>query len=414
MTDFMSDYLLWTKGNEAPYLFHKWGALSALSALVGRRFWTRNGKLWYYPHLYTLFVAEAGARKSTAMDFSKDLINAVGGIRVASTMCSVQAITKEMADEKFIGRKRFHNKVLNLEEEFNQYSIFATEFTSFIGTIAPEAMLDFLTGIFTEKAFDESFKGTGKGMFVGPYITLCGCLTPHTMKGVLKQALIAGGFARRTIFVWGGRGAPVPRPEDTTEQQAAFSRCVAWGREITKHSGELAFDEVSWGHYSKWYIANYNSLPDKRPIFQPYYSSKADLLFKCTVLLHLALHGPENKTLDYSLWEYLDKEFFLPTEVHLERVFEGTGINPEADAAAQVCTMLESMGKPMFRKKVEGMFFAHSMQIKDTLDHLISVGRLVERTLTIGGVGQRVIGTPEVMALVSDVEIATKMGGGTQ
>lgn len=410
MTDFMSDYLLWTRGNEAPYLFHKWGALSALSALVGRRFWTRNGKLWYYPHLYTLFVAEAGARKSTAMDFSKDLVNAVGGIRVASTMCSVQAITKEMSDEKFVGKKHFTNKMLGIEEEFNQYSIFASEFTSFIGTIAPDAMLDFLTGIFTEKTFDESFKGTGKGMFVGPYITLCGCLTPHTMKGVLKQALLAGGFARRTVFVWGGRGTPVPRPEDTVEQQEAFARCVAWGREITKHSGELLFDEKSWEHYSKWYIENYTSLPDRRPIFQPYYSSKADLLFKCTVLLHLAMYGPENKVLDYSLWDYLDKEFFLPTETHLDRVFEGTGMNPEADAAAQVCRMLEAMGKPMARKKVEGMFFAQSREITKTLDHLIAVGRLVQRSVTKDGIYMAFLGDPETMSQYSDVDLGK--GGG--
>lgn len=412
LSNFIEDYLLFTSGNESPPLYHKWVCLSTLSALVGRRFWITNGHTTYYTHLYTLLVGDAGVRKSAAMDRGKDLVRDVGGIRVGATMSSVQAITKEMSDEKFIGRKTFINQSMgNLVEEFNQYSIFATEFTDFLGNIAPEAMASFLTGIWTDKIYDETYKGTGNSCFVGPYITLCGCLTPSSMKGFLKQTIIGSGFARRTVFVWATRGPGVARPSLTQEQKDARARCVLWGKEIAKHSGEMIMSPETWAAYDEWYLKNYNSINDRKPNLQGYYSSKHDLLFKTSILATLAIHGPEAREIDFATWEFLDKQFFLPMEENLERVFEGAGINPNSDGVIKVVRMLESVGLPFSKKKLEAMFldnFTSTNELRDCLSHLVAVGRLQEKTISVNGVLLGTcIGTPEAMQKATNEEMAT-------
>jgi hypothetical protein len=397
MPTFIEDYLFATSGNESPVVYHKWSCLSALSALVGRRFWFNHGPFTYYPNFYTLLVGDAGVKKSSAMDRAKDLIRAVGSIPIAATSTSKEAITKMMGDEKYEGRKKFTNSSLHLEEEYTQLAIFATEFTSFLGMIAPESILDFLTGIYTEKVYDEKFKGTGNQFFPGPYVTLLGCLVPHTMKGVLKQAVVQGGFSRRTMFVYGFSAPPVAWPEYTPAQQAAFARCVSWGKEIAKHHGEMRFSETDKERFKAWYDANYNSVSDKKPVLQPYFRTKHEFLLKTLMLMTLSIDGPSARMMDFATLEYLDRNFFAPVEEHLERVFDGTGTNPEAEAAAQVCRMLESLNKPMPRKKIEALFFASSREITKTVDHLVMVGRLSQKTASVNGVMQNYIGTPACM-----------------
>lgn len=417
MTDFITDYLFATSGNESPLAYHKWSCLSALSALCGRRFWFNHGPFTYYPNFYCLLVGDAGVKKSSAMDRAKDLIRAVGKIPIAATSTSKEAITKMMGDEKYEGKKTFESELLvpggptiKRIETYTQLSIFATEFTSFLGAIAPESILDFLTGIYTEKVYDEKFKGTGNQFFDGPYITLLGCMTPHTVKGVLKQSIVQGGFSRRTMFVYGFSAPPVAWPEFTTEQKAAFERCVQWGKSIAHCHGEMFFLSEDREKFKAWYDQNYTAVTDKKPVLQPYFRTKHEFMLKVAMLFTLAVYGQDRRIIDFETIEYIDKTFFSVVEENLERVFDGTGTNPEAEAAAQVCRMLESLGRPMLRKKIEGMFFANSKEITKTIDHLIMVGRLVQRSITKDGVYVAYIGDPETMAKYSDVDLGN--GGG--
>jgi len=72
---FLHDYHIFTSGNEAPQIFHRWAALSCLSHAVGRKVWVQWGILGnVYPHLYLIFVGDPGSKKSTAMNIAKNLI----------------------------------------------------------------------------------------------------------------------------------------------------------------------------------------------------------------------------------------------------------------------------------------------------------------------------------------------------
>ncbi len=408
---FISDYLLANSLNESPVIYHQWCCLSALSILAGRRFWIRLGPFTYYPNYYTLLVGDPGVKKNTALDPVKDLIRKVGGIPIAATSTTKEAITKEMGHEKYRGRKFFKNPTTNLLEEYNQLAIVAGEFTTFLG-VNPIGMVDFLTNIYTERVYEEKYKNTGESFFNGPYITLLAGMTPEIVKGYLKLNILTGGYSRRTMFVYGTRYKPIAIPGYTAEMQSAFDRCVAWGKALQERAGEVTLTPEAWTWYESWYNENFANLKEKKPSTQAYFGTKHEFLFKTGILF--ALSERENLVLRPEDLDAMEKMFFQPAEKNLERVFEGAGINPNAGAAAQVCRMLEALDKPLPLKHIKAIFFDQVTSIndlEDTLTHLCAVGRLAQRSINVNnqllGV---IIGTPGSLQRCTNEEAVAILG----
>jgi hypothetical protein len=251
---YIKNYLHLTSNTESPIDYHRWACLASLSVLSGRRFWFRLGPITYYPNLYVVLVGHPGVKKSSALDRAKDIIRGVNAtgvckIPIAAAQASKEFIAKAMSHEKFPGRRYFKPPGAMAAEEYNQYAIFATELTQFIG-INPIGMLDFLTTVYTEKVYDCDTKGQGSDLVVGPYITMLACLTPEMLKGFLKMNILTGGFARRTVFVYGIQGQIILIPGLEQSQIDAGNACIEWGKELQNHCGEFTFGPGA----EEWYI----------------------------------------------------------------------------------------------------------------------------------------------------------------
>ena len=404
---FISDYLTFTANTESPPDYHRWSCLSALSVLAGRRFWFDLGPIRYYPNLYVVLVGHPGVKKSSALDRAKDIVRGVNCCPIAAAQATKEYIARAMSNDKFKGKKFF--KYDGRMEEYNQYAIFATELTQFIG-VNPLAMLDFLTTVYTEKVYDCDTKGQGSDLVVGPYITLLACLTPEMLKGFVKMNILTGGFARRTQFVYGAYGTPVPWPGLSAEQHKSQYACVDYGKKMQMYSGEFLMDEEAKNWYEDWYIKLQTNITEiSRPATEGYYRTKHEVLFKCAMLVSLS-EDLENRTITQEHLEITENRFLLPYEKNLERVFEGAGINPNAAAAAQICRMLEALDRPMSKKRLEATFYDQATslsELRDTLEHLVNVGRLAKRDLVHNGkIVGTVIGTPQAMRRHSDGDLA--------
>lgn len=348
-------------------------------------------------------------KKSSAMDRAKSIVRGVKCCPIAAAQATKEFISKAMSHEKFPGKKYFKHPD-GTAEEYNQYAIFATELTQFIG-VNPIGMLDFLTTVYTENVYDCDTKGQGSDLVYGPYITLLACLTPEMLKGFLKMNILTGGFSRRTIFVYGTRGGIVPIPQRPPPELE--KGLVEWGVRIQDYAGEFSFGKGAEEWYVDWYTKLQTNLMDiSKPTTVGYYSTKHELLFKVCMLI--ALSETFKPIIEIGHFELAEKYFFQPVEKNLERVFEGSGINPNSPAAVQICRMLESLSKPMNRKHIEAMFFdsATSLhELRDTIQHLVAVGRLAERTITVNGqLMGTVLGTPESIANHNDAQLATFLG----
>lgn len=407
---FISSYIRATEGNESPLSYHLWSCLSCMSVAAGRRFWFNLGRIEYKLNLNVLLVGDPGVKKSTAMDFPKDLIRETGIAPLAASQTTREAIGKMMSHEKFKGKKVFKHEDKSIE--YNQLAIFATEFTQFI-SVNPEGMLEFFTAVYTEKVHSTEYKNAGSDYVLHPYITLLGCLTPHMLKGYLKMNVLTGGFSRRCVFVWGQQERIIPIPQRPPADAMSF--LVNWIERLQDKSGEFVFGPGAEEWYCDWYTSLQKNMKDvAKPTTEPYYRTKQELLFKVAMLICLSeTEGTDLRILP-GHFELAEKNFFKPIEKNLERVFEGSGINPNSTVSVQVCRMLEALNKPMNKKHLLGMFGDQATSwrdLTDTISHLILVGRLEERTLNSNGVLLgTVIGTPQAIQGYTDVELLVFLG----
>ena len=402
---YISSYLTMVSNTEPPLPFHQWACLSSISTLAGRRFWMNLGPIRYHTNLMVVLVGDPGVKKSSAMDRAKDIVRAVKCCPMAAAQVTKQFIGKAMSHEKFPGKRYYKHGDETIE--YNQYAIYATEFTQFLGA-DPIGMLDFLTTIYTEKVYDCDTKNQGSDLILGPYITMLACMTPEIVKGFLKMNILTGGFSRRTVFVYANRGNLIPKPSLTPEQVRAQEYCVEWGKALQHRSGEFVMSEAADKWYVDWYMALHTKLTEiAKPSTMGYYTTKHELLFKAAMLI--ALSEGTSLTLEVAHFE-LAERFFRPVEDKLERVFEGSGINPNASSAIQICRMLEAMDRPLNKKHLEAMFFDQATSIselRDTICHLVLVGRLSERAIVINGqLMGTVIGTAASIQAYTDAQLA--------
>jgi hypothetical protein len=76
--DFFSLYLDYTKDTECPTFFHRWCALSIVSAWLGRDIRFPFGHFSVHPNMYCMFIGLAGTKKSTAIKIGATLLKDAG------------------------------------------------------------------------------------------------------------------------------------------------------------------------------------------------------------------------------------------------------------------------------------------------------------------------------------------------
>lgn len=394
---FLADYLEYTGGNEAPKLFHVWSGLSVLSSLVSRKVWLQQGIFTWYPNLYVVLVGEPGNGKSTALDIAKAVIRAQRDVPLAADAMTVQALLRHMSEEKSPCKKNFSHPVTKQIIEYTPVTIFAGELVSFL-SMDPHGWIVFLTTVYHEDVHEVKTKNKGDDLINGPFVTLLGCLTPDIANNMQQQRIISTGFARRTIFVWGTRsGDAVPFPEITQAMLDAKSRFMAYAQELKKVKGEFTWGPGAKEWYGPWYIwLRKNIGKMSTPATAGYYESKHVQLLKTAMLISLS----ESTDLILRL-EHLQValQFLEQTEVHLSRVFEGSGHNENAGAAVAIYEFIEKANDAIPLKRIKTTFYA---QVKDglagidkILHHLTSSDRLVKWTAQLGnGLSVDMVATP--------------------
>lgn len=409
---FISNYLHMVENTKPDYVYQVWSMLSTLSVFAGRRVWFPFGPRRYYPILYVALVGDPATGKSTAMERSLDVVRGAGICPVSGTRITKEALIKRMASEKFSGRKLYMEGTRQVE--YNQYAIFATEFVDFLGLDA-QGFLDFFTAAWDQPILDTETLHQGQSVVVGPYITLLACMTPEKLKGFMKLSVLTGGFARRCAWIYSSQRNRIDWPSFTESQQAAKDWCIEYGKRQQNIAGAFAITEDCKRLYETWNKENHETLLDKPPACRGWYESKGEILFKVSMLV--ALGEEQGLLIDVPHYNAALKFCdFLEGKngERLNRVFEGAGINPNAGVSVQICNMLVALNRPMNKKQLRGMFGDQASSwrdLDDTLTHLVSVGKLSERTLqSNGSVLGTVIGTPTAMMGLSDSECVPFLG----
>ena len=403
-TSFIEDYFCMVQNTKPAYVYQVWSMLSTLSVFAGRRMWFPFGPKRYYPHLYTILVGDPGNGKSSAMERSMDIVRESGVVPLSGTRITKEALMERMSNEKSKGRKLFVYD--GQQVEWNAYAIYATEIVDFLGA-EPQGFLDFLTAAWDQSVVQNETKHQGNNLIVGPYVTLFGCMTPEKLKGMMKLSILTGGFARRCAFVYSADRHIINWPSFTKEQAEAKARCIEFGRRVQALSGPFTWTQEVTEMYNAWNENNERTLTDKPMTVRGWFDSKGEMLWKLSMLA--ALGSTERLHIEAPHYR-MALRWCEMLEKTLERVFEGSGINPNSTAMSQICRMVEAMKVPIPEKKLLALFWdqvTDGRALQDTISHLCLVGRLKKVDVNVDGkfLGT-LIGTDQSLANCSMVSLA--------
>ena len=315
--------------SEASEQFVFWSGVFCLSAALRRRVYIPKrylGSWTCYPHMYIMFVAPAGMRKTTTMGYAIDLLEQVPSLSKGPTFVSSAALIDSLVKS-------------------DDCSIYLTceEFGDIILKTGHE-MYEFLTSMFDGKKNIES-KTVSRGFefAIRPCLNLFGATTPEWIASNIPEAVIGGGFASRVIFIY----------EDKNRQKRMYYTDADWDKfnKMEKDlvsdlnhialmlEGEFELSKDALDFMENWYQKSSDNHTNKK--LRGYIQRKPTHLHKLAQLLHVS----------YSDDLILYKEDFENaigilelTEENLPKVFAGVGKNPYTFDMSDIVTYVTMRG----------------------------------------------------------------------
>lgn len=382
--NFIENYAIYSSGNEASKVYHRWSAISVMSSVVSRKVWIDFGTFVHYPNLYIILVGDPGNGKSTAMSQARKLLREMDDIQVAPPSITKEALTQMMGEDKGGCMKTFEYE--DEPYEYSHLTMFANEIVTMLNTGGNAiGFIEFFTDIWDQPVFEYRTKGSGTDVINGPFVTLLGCMTPEQTGQMLKDNIISGGFSRRCLFVLTkNRGAPVPRPMTTPEQVEAKANCLEWMRMVHERVGVFTMTKETEDFYDQWYFKN-AKVHDAQtsPVMKSYYRTKDCLLCKVAMLYALATdwdmaQGITPLVLTIEHFEACLVQF-AEVEPNISKVFEGFGRNVLSDVSARVMNHIDAQGGRISQKSLGTFMWEHAdgNELDQVMAHLCSSGKIM-------------------------------------
>ncbi len=384
--NFLSDYDIYTEGNESPRIFHIWSALSTLSNFIGRRVWTEWGIIGnIYPQLYVILAGDPGCKKSTAMRISRRFVQGRGDVVIAPASITKEAITQMMGSEKSPCLTTF--EYLKERHEFSHLAVYADEFVNLINSGGnPIGMIDFFTEVWGSDLFLENTKNKGNQTIKAPYISMLACMTSDTVRSLMAQKIISGGMTRRCIFAYGkSEGKSIPFPTETGEQKAACLRLASHGQYLKNLAGPCYWTPEGRAFFEQWYHTNTKRRErESNSVLAQFLETKPEYVIKIAMLLALAEYDVKELCLEASHVERAT-ELVTLVENGSSDILSGTGRNPMALVQSDVMKTLSLSSIALNAKQLYTPNRGHAtwQEFQDVMAGLVATREVCEYVLNI-------------------------------
>lgn len=203
LKNWIQSYEEYARDNYCPDSFHLWTGLSVLAAALERKVWLVNGKIIFYPNIYTMLVTYAGVGKSTALERGVDLLERIKlevnpNIKLIAEQITEPGLVKDMEERQEIAltetKRMFHSSGFFCASEASASALQNTHGT-FTSTIT--------------RFYDcpKVFRKVTKGEHDRPteiynvcFNMLAGATFDY-LKTLVNESSVMGGFASRIIYV---------------------------------------------------------------------------------------------------------------------------------------------------------------------------------------------------------------------
>lgn len=346
-------YIQYTSALEAPERFHYWTAVSCIAGALRRKVWLPMGHFEWTPNFFVFFVSPPGiVSKSTTAGVGMSLLKKVPGIKFGPASSTWQALVKALSES----REDFPLP----GGEFLPMScmtIMASELGTFLDPQNRE-MIDVLVDLWDGRA-DTWTKTTlkdGEQAIINPWINFIACTTPTWVADNFNEHFIGGGFASRSIFLYGREkrhlvAYPFTRMDASTVQLGADLIADLQDMAALRGPYTLTKDALQWGEW--WYGEHYRSIPKglTSDRFQGYLARKQTHMHKLGMVLSAANRGDMQLTMA-DLTEA--NEALNGLEGDLPQVFESVGGDAMTSHTHEIYAKIKDSGgmgkQDLFRK----------------------------------------------------------------
>lgn len=340
----MNKYMRYTRHTEMPPQFRRWGILSAVAAMLGRRCYFKFGRLKTYPHMYILLSGLPATRKSTAINTSRDLVVKSGYKAFAPAGSSREKFLEDLQ----IG---FANSIRKANEEVDDFFadvsmqdspcyICAGEFIDFIGT-RDVPFISTLTNLWDvrDEPYEERFKKSNSILIYNPIINLLGGVTHDTMAMAMPANIMGHGFVSRIIMV---HADPVVEritfPPDV--DHVLEEEIVSMLQEVREMKGVFTPDAAAADLIDKIYK---RAKPPQDARLQAYFGRRLDHMLKVCMAC-AAMRGTYTITCDIVEEANTILTF---TEDSMSQALGELGDNRNARAAQDIMNILSGANAPV-------------------------------------------------------------------
>lgn len=360
MKELMDEYFEYIGVGEAPSTYHRWAFITSISAALGRRAYLSRGHFNVYPNIYVMLMGDPGARKSTAIKISKDLLERAGFSEFSASHSSKERFLQDLEQAG-----------IRALDECSQQFICADEFNNFMGE-GNSSFISALTELFdASPKFDARFKNAKSSVIPNPIVTLLGGNTHQNFGTCFPPSIINNGFLSRMILVWGQRIRKVPNPSPQNEQKR--DQFVGFFQHLLTNSvGAMAITPQARDALDEIYEA-WEPLEDGR--FLTYSERRQLHLQKLAVICSAGLG---KIVLDYHDVVYANT-LLANAEKDFSRALGEFGKSKTAEEASIVMNVLYSAKGPVSLNtiwKTVGTSLTKFEELRSILHNLIAAGKI--------------------------------------
>lgn len=398
--NFIENYLEYYKNTEPPTIYHRWGALTGIAALLGRQAWISHFDTKIFPNLYVMLVGESGTRKGTVVKNIKKFLSQVEYKKFSSNkttkekfLLDLEGREEDDEDSDLDVKKNAKNPTMRelfgkeLSLEPAEMFIVVDEFNVFLG----QGNMDFIN-ILTElwnndDSFDDRIKN-GKSVHIAfPTVNILGGNTDIGISMAFPIEVIGQGFFSRLIMVHSeptGRKItwpPPPNPEDTAAliKQLWMIRHSFKGEIHVQPAADQAIDDI----YQAW-----TELEDFR--FKSYSTRRLNHLLKLCLICAAAQN---QNYIDTSTVTYANSILHY-TESFMPKALGEFGKARNSDVSAKILDIIDKAERPLDITKDIYVKVRRDLdnpkQLSEILRNLASAGKIQSVT---GGILPRKIPT---------------------
>lgn len=289
MATWIDDYVAWsTKLTDAPVVYHRWCAYSALSAVLGRKLAIQTGANPLYPNLYILLLGQSSImRKSTALSLSRRILKGLSDESGRNGLVNIMA-DEGSCEGMFTYWTQHPTSIMYQSEMSSLLNMFRREYSA--------GLLPTLTDLYD--CPDEKTKVlSGQTMtIVRPCISILAASTPDWVVDTGRGSDFTGGFLARFCIVNASRKErteALPPPLDKAGLDSLRRRLatlIGFTASVKQHEEHPVSVDPIRSEYERWY-KSFERQADHSRLMASFVSRLAMTCLKLTLLESVAERG---------------------------------------------------------------------------------------------------------------------------